>query len=160
MKNNLDAQPAPEINFSRITVVANPADNNTQRPILIQNVTKKESAITANLVLVAGILFWAHGSATHDAWFKGEEIAGQAITGFYIGILGLMCCCACAAGCAAANAKDSETEISTSETSRAKRYLKSSTPRPLMTDIFEADDKNKNDITNDITNDEFMSYVV
>lgn len=149
MKSNLGARPVPSINFSSIAVVAEPVGNNAQGPIIVQQVTKKENTITTSLILMAGILFWAHGSVSHDAWFKGEEVTGQVITGFFIGVIGLICCCACAAGCVAADAHDSEIEISTSETSRANRFLTNSTPRQLMADIFKSADKTENDITND-----------
>lgn len=136
MKSNLGTRSVTEINFTN--VIAIPVDNDAQSPIVVERVVKKESALSAQLILVAGILFWAHGNATHDAWFQGEEVTGQAITGFYIGVVGLMCCCCvCAAGCIASDAHNSEIEIPTSA------------PRKLMADLFKSVDNSEKDETND-----------
>lgn len=100
------------------------------------------NTLSANsgLILVAGILFWAHGNASSDAWFKGEEVTGQAITGAIIGIYGLVVCCCMAACCVAANPGDSELDVSANEINRANRFLTNSAPRQLMADLFKAKD--------------------
>ncbi|MDP3561606.1 MAG: hypothetical protein Q8R83_05470 [Legionellaceae bacterium] len=131
------------VNNNDITVIyAEPVgQNNTQTIIIRERAVSKESFLTSTLLLAAGVLFWAHGSASHDAWFKGEEVTGQAITGFCIALVGLMCCFGCVAAYVAADSHDSEIEASPAEASRANRFLTKNAPRQLMADLFKAADK-------------------
>ena len=74
--------------------------------------------------LVAGILFWAHGESSHDAWFNGEQLTGEIITGFCVGSIGLSCLfVCCVAACAVAVSEDSEMNIinSANEENKAKK---------------------------------------
>lgn len=142
---------ARSVDNNDITVIyAEPVGQNTTQTIIIrERVVSKESSIPASLLFAAGVIFWAHGSASHDAWFKGEEVTGQAITGFYIALVGLICCCSCVACCAAADSHDSEIEASPAEVSSANRFLTKSAPRQPMADLFKADDKAEECIKDD-----------
>lgn len=140
MKTTTVAQP---VNMDDIMVIAEPVGQNTTQTIIIrERIVSEESGLSSTLLLAAGVLFWAHGSASHDAWFKGEEVTGQAITGVCIALVGLICCCCCvAAACVAADSHDSEIEASPAEASRANHFLTKNAPRQLMADLFKAADK-------------------
>ena len=120
------------------------AQNTTQTIIIREKVVSKESGLSSTLFLAAGVLFWAHGSASHDAWFKGEEVTGQAITGFYIALVGLVCCCCCVAvSYAAADTHNSKREASPAEAGRANFFSTKNVYKQPMADLFKATDNSK-----------------
>lgn len=131
-------------------IYVNDLPSTTRKPInqtiiVQQIVQRKETSSASTIILVAGILFWAHGSATHDSWFEGEEVAGQAITGLFIGLLGILCCCCCTLSYAAANARSSEIEESSIN-------INMSTHRRLMSGLFKKGDGCKSIPEADIEN--------
>ena len=113
----------------------------TAQPVVLvtQIVEKREYSLPVGLILIAGIIFWAHGKDSHDAWFKGEQVTGEAITGFYIGLIGLICCCACCGGLAAGLSKDSEIETLPIEEGKADSFLKNNVRRRPLQDLFASD---------------------
>ncbi len=109
----------------------------TTQTVIVREKVNSKTAIAPTLLVAAGIIFWVHGSHTRDAWFKGEEVTGQAITGLYIGLVGLICCCICAIGmCSASHSHDSETEDLPVDVNRADAFLEQNSSGTITTGFF------------------------
>jgi hypothetical protein len=87
-----------------------------------KSVEKKEYSLGA-LPFIMGVVFWAHGSKSNDAWFDGEQLTGEIITGIYIAFVGLACCACCCMGTIAANANNSEKNECSDDVSNASQFL-------------------------------------
>lgn len=103
-----------------------------------KSVEKKEYSL-GSLPFIMGIVFWAHGSKSNDAWFDGEQLTGEIITGIYIAFVGLICCACCCTGAIAANANNSEEDECSGDVSNARQFLEK---KPQFKSLFFSDKEN------------------
>ena len=90
---------------------------------------------------ILGVVFWAHGKQSNDAWFDGEQLTGEIITGVCIASVGLYCCamaCICA-GMSILLAKNSQENDNSNDVVKATRFLEGNAqPKSLLLDEMKA----------------------